>query len=62
MLDRIFNYTHLERNIDDNFGVLITTGNIESHLAQIPTNREKWRNDFPEYVAEITRLQARKRN
>jgi hypothetical protein len=62
MLDRIFNYTHPERTIDDNFGVLITTDNIESHLAQIRTNREKWRNDFPEYVAEITRLQARKRN
>ena len=43
MLDRIFKYTHPERTVDDNFGVLITTGNIESHLAQIRTNREKWR-------------------
>jgi hypothetical protein len=56
ILDRIFNYTHPERTIADDFGVLLTTENIEQHLAQIRVDQEKWRALFPEDVAEIEGL------
>ncbi|NDY42282.1 hypothetical protein G3N55_05425 [Dissulfurirhabdus thermomarina] len=39
------------------FGVLLTPGNIEAHLARIRRDRERWAAAHPEDVADIARLQ-----
>lgn len=53
VLDRIFNYKSPDRTIPDDFGVLLTSQNIEAHLAHIRTAREHYRLTHPEDINEI---------
>lgn len=56
VLDRIFNYHAPDRTVPDDFGVLLTSQNIDTHLARIRTDREHYRLAHPEDVAEIETL------
>ena len=51
--DRIFNFKTPDRTVPDDFGVLLTSCNIDDHLAQIRTAREQYRQTHPQDVAEI---------
>src|SRR5205823_3536266 len=53
VLDRIFGLKPNERSLPDNFGVLLTSRNIDAHLANIRYAREHYRQTHPEDVAEI---------
>lgn len=53
VLDRIFNLKSPERTIPDDFGVLLTSHNIDAHLTNIRVAREHYRQTHPEDVAEI---------
>ncbi len=53
VLDRIFNYHSPDRTVPDDFGVLLTSQNIESHLARIRADREHYRLTHPDDIAEI---------
>ena len=56
MLDKIFNYHESGRVVPDNFGVLITSDNIERHLEKIRTDRQHYRDTHPDDIAEIEEL------
>ncbi len=56
VLDRIFNYHSPDRTVPDDFGILITSQNLEAHLAHIRTDREHYRLTHPEDIAEIEAL------
>jgi len=56
VLDRIFNHHSPDRTVPADFGVLLTSQNIEAHLAHIRTDREHYRLTHPEDVAEIEGL------
>ena len=56
VLSRLFDYHTSELKIPSDFGVLITSNNIDSHLAQIRTEREKYQNTHFEDIAEIRGL------
>ncbi len=56
VLDRIFNYHSPVRTVPDDFGVLLTSQNLEAHLAHIRTDREHYRLTHPEDIAEIETL------
>lgn len=56
VLDRIFNLSIPGRSVPDDFGVLLTKDNINSHLANIRRARERYRQTNPEDVAEIESL------
>ena len=62
VLDRIFDYQEPSRTVPDDFGVLLTSGNIEQHLAQVRADRERWRTAYPEDVAEIEALKTQPSN
>ena len=47
MLDRIFNYHSPDRTVPADFGVLLTSQNIEAHLAHIRAAREQYRQTHP---------------
>lgn len=53
VLDRIFNYHAPDRTVPDDFGVLLTSQNLESHLAGIRADREHYRQTHPDDIAEI---------
>jgi hypothetical protein len=53
VLDRIFNFHSPDRTVPDDFGDLLTSQNIEAHLAHIRTDREHYRLTHPEDIAEI---------
>ncbi len=55
VLNRLFNY-EIE-NVPDDFGVLITPQNIESHLAKIRSQQTIWRKNNPEEVEMVKNLQ-----
>jgi len=56
VLDRIFNFKSPERIIPNDFGALLTSHNIDSHLNSIRVSREKYRQSHPEDVSEIEAL------
>jgi len=56
VLDRIFNYRSPERTVPNDFGILLTSQNIESHLARIRADREHYRLTHPDDIAEIETL------
>ncbi len=56
VLDKIFNYSHPDRNITDEFGVRLTSENIETHLQQVREDRQKWRTSHPENITEVEAL------
>ena len=53
VLDRIFNVRSLTRIVPKDFGVLLTSHNIDAHLASIRLARERYRQTHPKDVAEI---------
>jgi hypothetical protein len=56
VLDRIFNYKHPDRVVNDDFGVLLNSDTIEPHLRQIRNDQLLWRQSYTEDVAEIEAL------
>ncbi|GAB4229764.1 MAG: hypothetical protein Kow0049_11380 [Stanieria sp.] len=56
ILNRIFDYQ--TEQVPKDFGVLITTQNIEQHLAQIRSDREIWISNHPEEVQLVQQLKA----
>ena len=56
VLDRVLDYTDPDRQIADDFGVLLTSGNIEQHLEAIRQSREAYEQAHPEEVKEIQEL------
>lgn len=53
VLDRIFNFKSRERSVADDFGVLLNSGNIDTHLSNIRLARVHYRQTHPEDVTEI---------
>lgn len=53
LLDRILYYNSPERIIPDDFGVLLSSNNLDAHLANIRATREHYRLTHPEDIAEI---------
>jgi hypothetical protein len=53
VLNRLFDYQ--SGTVPDDFGILITSDNIESHLAQIRSQREVWAAQNPEVVEMVQR-------
>lgn len=47
ILDKIFGMTSDDDNIPDNFGVLLTSENIEQHLQQVRQDRDLYRKTHP---------------
>jgi hypothetical protein len=56
VLDRIFGYSAPGRQVPDDFGVLLNSGNIDSILQKIRSDRQKYQNTHPGDVAEIQAL------
>jgi hypothetical protein len=56
VLDRALGYQSAQRVIPADFGVLLTTGNVESHLAQIQSDQRNWRIKHPADVSEIENI------
>lgn len=56
VIDRIFNFKHPNRTVPDDFGILLTSRNIDAHLANIRVAREHYRQTHPEEIAEIAEL------
>lgn len=53
ILDRIFNFKSPVRTIPNDFGILLTSSNVDSHLANIRISREQYRFTHPLDIAEI---------
>lgn len=56
ILDRVFGYNDPGHFVPDDFGVLLNSGNIDSILQKIRTDRQNYRDTHPEDVAEIEEL------
>jgi hypothetical protein len=59
LLDRIFDSNSSGGQDYPDFGVKLTSQNIDSHLAKLRAEREKWRSSHPVDVAEIEALKKR---
>ncbi len=53
MLDRVFDYPEPGRVVPDDFGVLLSSQNIDSHLQKIRADRQHYRDTHPDDIAEI---------
>lgn len=60
ILNRLFSYE--EENIPDDFGILITPENVESHLAQIREQRKLWVKNNPQRVKLVKDLKQKVEN
>jgi len=56
VLDRLFNYHEPGQNVPEDFGVLITAENIETHLAQLREQQKRYSETHPQEVAEVEYL------
>ncbi len=56
VLDRVFEYQHPERVVPDDFGVLLTSRNIDEHLKMIRASQQRYRESNPVDVAEIEKM------
>ncbi len=56
MLDRVFGYHKPGRVVPDDFGVLLTSQNIDSHLQKIRADRQHYRDTHPDDIAEIEEI------
>ena len=56
MLDRIFHYESAVGEISDDFGVRLTSDNIEIHLAEIRAAQQHFRETHPQDVRKIKEL------
>jgi len=52
--DRVFDYKDLSRTVPDYFGVLITSQNIEEHLANIREQNQRFRELQPSVAKELS--------
>ena len=57
VLNRVLDYE--SSTVPQDFGVLITTENIESHLAKNRLQQQKWRNARPEEVKLVERVKTK---
>ena len=57
IINRIFDYQI--GKVPDDFGVLLTTENIEKHLTKIRKDREIWSQNNPEEVALVKKVELR---
>jgi hypothetical protein len=53
VINRIFNLTSPELSLPDDFGVLLSSQNIEAHIADIRLARERYRQSHQADIAEI---------
>lgn len=53
ILDRVFNFNSLKHTVPEDFGVLLTSRNIDAHLASIRLAHEHYRETHSEDVTEI---------
>lgn len=56
ILNRLFHYQ--EEKVPNDFGILITPTNIESHLAKIRTDQELWAKNNPKMIQIIEELKS----
>lgn len=56
VLDIMFNYPEKMKDAPSDFGVVINSSNIESHLQRIRTEQARYKQNFPEEVEEVERL------
>jgi hypothetical protein len=56
VLDRMFDHHEPSRTIPDDFGVLLTTKNIEAHLARIRAERQRYHETHRQEIAEVEYL------
>ncbi|MGD1872614.1 MAG: hypothetical protein ACFB02_06140 [Mastigocoleus sp.] len=56
ILDVIFNYPKKSENAPSDFGEIISSKNIESHLQKIRTEQAQYKQNFPGSVEEVERL------
>jgi hypothetical protein len=57
ILNRIFHYH--EETVPDDFGILLTAGNSESHLEKIRADREEWAKKNPDVVNLVQDLKRK---
>lgn len=65
VLDRLFGHEHASRSLPEDFGVLLSSQNIEAHLAWGRDRQQRYRETHPQEVAEVedlVRITARFRN
>jgi hypothetical protein len=53
VLDRVFGYAHPGRTVNEDFGVRLSSGNIEPHLERIRDERARWLAESAGEAAEI---------
>ncbi len=53
ILDRIFNYQSIERKVPQDFGILLTPDNLETHLASIRQKQQVYAQTHSSEIAEI---------
>src|SRR5262249_10890096 len=53
ILDRIFDHRHPGRPLPDDFGVRVTTANIEGHIANSRVKLADWAATHPELASEL---------
>ncbi|MEM6404175.1 MAG: hypothetical protein AAF757_28785 [Cyanobacteria bacterium P01_D01_bin.116] len=56
VLDVMFNYPEKSQNTPSDFGVIINSNNIESHLERIRKQQALYKQNFPQEVEEVERL------
>jgi hypothetical protein len=56
VLDRVFGYQAPERTVAPDFGVLLTSANIEEHLASIRSAQARYEAEHPEDLTELALL------
>jgi hypothetical protein len=56
ILNRLFHYQ--EEKVPDDFGILITPTNIESHLEKIRAAQELWAKNNPKMIQIIEELKS----
>ncbi|MEM1393612.1 MAG: hypothetical protein AAGG00_10030 [Cyanobacteria bacterium P01_H01_bin.150] len=59
ILDKMFNYPNKNKDAHSDFGVVINSDNIESHLEKIRAEQARYKQNFPQEVEEVKTL-ARK--
>lgn len=56
VLDTMLNYPKKNQNAPSDFGVILNSSNIESHLKRIRAEQALYKQNFPEEVEEVERL------
>lgn len=56
LFDKMLNYPEKAKSVPKDFGVMINSSNIESHLERIRAEQALYKQNFPEDVQEVERL------